>query len=621
MFRLILLSFTFSAGSLFAEDCINCGNDLNHSVSLQKQVDALAKVTQVDCRDVLDKDVDAEYEKLYSKEPVKTGTIQGLKLKGSADELKFLNLMLDKKPSNEWSKAKDCGTVLCALGKMYQSDTAAKRVLNIAKRNGYIISAGKDFTNESGKSIGQLFSPEEIETIDLAYKKLPGHFNKLKTLDKLRRMPDGYGSPRSPNAAAYASPGFKSSYYTDEGEIVFISSAFTQDNTWAASVAVHELAHHLDFSKPGKTYAGYSEADEFLKLSGWKMEKTYKTDKNGKKVLEEKWSHAPDKKFVRDYAGTEPAEDFAEAVAYFIYEPNLLRQTDPAKYDFIKNKIFAGKEYDKTLENMISKEELLKTCLSNSKIELRGYGKLFRENYFDNCLGESLQKLTPASPEQCSLHRDIIKTAAHDQIFSDLAKLNEDISKCDQNIQKHRSACIGEGDFRKSCAVMKCNLPPETSGKIKDSSYFPGESKAIAESMIKNLGRSDMILTALLGGLKEKGNVHPSLSLQYQKNFLTSASAEIKTSMQKAGIKYDDEKTIDATVQYELMQNSSFRGSFDTFHKKVLLNATKSKEKNLALIKEWADAESLGSSERQEILEELAEKLIPYGKGGSIFSR
>lgn len=605
---------------VYSEDCINCGNDLNHGLSLEKQVDTLSKITQVDCRDILEKDVDEEYTRNFSKELQKASVVQGLKLQGSAEELKFLNLMLDKKPMDEWSRAKGCGTVLCALGKVYESETTAKRVLNIAKRNGYIVSARKDFSNESDKPIGQLFSQQEIETIDLAYKRLPSNFNKLKTLDRLKRMPDGYKSPRSPNAAAYASPGFKSSYYTDEGEIVFISSSFDQDNTWASSVAVHELAHHLDFSKPGgKTYAGFSETDEFLKLSGWKLQKSYTTDKSGKKVLQEKWTRPEDKKFVRDYAGSEPAEDFAEAVAYYIYEPHLLRQTDPAKYDFVKNKVFAGKEFDKALENMISKEELIKSCLSHSKtIELRGYGKIFKENYFNDCLGESLKKLTPATPEQCALHRDIIKTAAHDQINADLAKLNEEISQCDQNLQKHRSACISEGDFRKACSVSKCHLSPETQAKIKDSTYYSGESKAMSEAIQKNLGRTTVVMSALIGGLKEKGKIHPSLSLNYQKNFLTYAAAEVKTTMDKSGFKYDDSKTLESTLQYELMQNTSYSKSFESFHQKVLVHATKSKEKNLALIKDWANAESLGES---ELNEDLAEKLIQHAKGSSIFSR
>lgn len=606
-----------------AEDCINCGPEISHGSTLEKQVSNLSRISQVDCRQILTSDVDEEYARHFSREPQKSSVVLGVKLQGSADELKFLNLMLDKKPMDEWSRAKGCSTVLCALGKVYQSETTAKRVLNIAKRNGYIVSARKDFTNEADKPIGQLFSSQEIETIDLAYKRLPANFNKLKTLDRLKRMPDGYKSPRSPNAAAYASPGFKSSYYSDEGEIVFISSSFDQDNTWASSVAVHELSHHLDFSKPGKDYAGYSETDEFLKLSGWKMEKSYTTDKSGKKVLKEKWTRPENKKFVRDYAGTEPAEDFAEAVAYYIYEPNLLRQTDPAKYNFIKNKVFAGKEYDKTLENMISKDDLIKSCFANAKaIELRGYGKIFKENYFSNCLGDSLKNLTPATPEQCALHADIIKTAAHDQINADLAQMNEDIGQCDQNLKKHRSGCISEGDFRKTCALTRCNLKPEIHGRIKDATYYAGESKEINEAIVKKLGKANIIMAALAGGLKEKGKIHPSFSLNHQKNFISYASAEVKAQLDKAGIQYDDGKSIESNLQYELMTNDTYTKAFGSFHQKVLIHATKSKEKNLALIKEWAARESLEESQLPEQnMDDLAEKLLQHGKGSSLFSR
>ena len=70
-----------------------------------------------------------------------------------------------------------------------------------------------------------------------------------------------------------------------------------------------------------------------------------------------------DNDFVSDYAGGineksknkttikysnyigKPKEDFAESVAFYVYFPDKLKQISKEKYDFIKNRVYNGKEF------------------------------------------------------------------------------------------------------------------------------------------------------------------------------------------------------------------------------------------------------------------------------------
>lgn len=199
---IFLILLTALSTMVFADDCATCVQELRPFDAVVKNIETLQAPTIIDCKETLKNSAKEEYLNLFAKLPKQEKQIKGLKLVGSADELKYLNKMLSDKPTDRWSKAKGCITVLCAVTKLYDSEETAHRVLNLAKRDGYIVSASKDFNMESGP-IGQLFTPKEIRDIDLAYKMLPAPYKKLRSLDRLKRMPNGYSSPRSPIGRAH----------------------------------------------------------------------------------------------------------------------------------------------------------------------------------------------------------------------------------------------------------------------------------------------------------------------------------------------------------------------------------------------------------------------------------
>ncbi len=513
--------------------------------------------------------------------------------------------MLGEQP-NSWQKANSCKTVLCALTKLYDSEESAKRVLNIAKRNNYLVSASKDFTDENKQSMGQLFSAEEIRIIDIAFKKLPANFRKLKSLSRIKRMPDGYSKPGSPDAVAYARPALDGYW---EGEITFISSAFTSGKKEAAMTAVHELAHHLDYSNSNKTRFGISESPEFLKLSGWKLDKKYEMQK-GKKVLVETWTRPETKKFVYDYAGTKPAEDFAEAVSYYIYEPEIFRDLDPEKYNFIKKNVFNGQEFDKDIDLKVSKEQLLGRCLTDTK-KITLYGISYGDyDYFSTCLDSFVKEFSITDPAMCFSSTEMIAQTANSKIRKDLSKFNESIKTCNTEMSKFQQACRNENNFQNTCVAEKCNLPAELNDKV---TYPPayGLEKLAINALKTKVGKSEYMANLLIAGFTDGKAVSKSYSLGHQKSFVENATKGILALMEKENVKVTPGKDIEREINYDFVISKDTTPMIESFEEHVAEIATKSKDKNLVLIKKWADSQSLPNS---PLFETLAESLTKLGR-------
>ena len=487
-----------------------------------------------------------EYLDNFEKLPKTKRLIKGLNLEGSALELSYLHKMLGEKPSEKWKSAKECKNVLCALTKIYDSEETAARVLNIAKRDGYIVSASKDFTDENDKAIGQTFSPAEIRDIDLAYKMLPASFKKLGSLDKLKRLPNGYSSARAPMAAAYASPSLHLPIinYHRQGEITFLEGGFNSDKSWGPLVAVHELSHHVDYSSNKDHDLGISEGAAYRKLSGWKKKNTYKIDKTtGKKVLVSEWQSTKDKKFVTDYASTEPAEDFAESSAFYIYRPQELKSIDPEKYDFLKKNIFRGKEYLSSVEIPLPLSGLLKTCLDSKKsyttYKERKYG---RTSLSPNCLNNYFKEFLITDPNLCSYNTDQLKVTAADKIASQLNYLNNILNNAYDELPALTKECEDQNNYKEDCPGMKyfeknnisaekMNLSESETKNVQDSigqklhlEDFKRKNQKVIEALIAKRGKGSLLSEMLVGGLADKNKISNAFLYSRIIKFLTLAA-------------------------------------------------------------------------------------------------
>lgn len=605
---LMIASLGFST-TIKAQDCVDCTPEQRPFVKIEKSLEALQVATSVNCTDHLKNEANSEYLENFSKLPNKSEIVKGIKLSGSAEEIKFIKKMLGSKPTDAWEKAKGCNTVLCALTKVYDSEEAAQRSLNIAKRAGYIVSLQKDFNFEK-KDVGELFSAEELQIIDLAYKKLPTGYKKLRSLDVIKRLPHGLRSNRSPNAAAYASPGFHSSYYEKDGEITFVDSAFLTDKTWAPLVAVHELSHHVDFSKSDKNSFGHSESPAYLKLSGWKKKEVYEVDKDsGKKVLVVSWEHAKNKKFVTSYAKTSPAEDLGDTAAFYVFEPNKLKALDPDKYDYMKKNIFGGKEYIQGPDFQIADEEIFKRCMKDTR-EITLWGKeMFNSSISEDCLDKFIKEYKISDPKFCEYSKDQLKQSLFDKINPSIEAANLSIKKCDESLNANKSTCIEENNFQKSCSIDKCQLDETLKPKVREIGNYVDVEKLAYQAVIKKLGPTEFVTMTLINGLSGKNKISTRYPLETQQDFLENAGLGLAQYVEKENFKFDSKKDPKSRFQTSMMLDKSMSENLAAFQAKVLKSATKSKEKNLELIKAWAASQSLEDSPQ---FNELAEAIIKY---------
>jgi hypothetical protein len=337
----------------------------------------------------------------------------------------------------------------------------------------------------------------------------------------------------------------------------------------------------------------------------------YETDeKTGKKKLTEKWESRKDKAFVRDYAGTHPAEDFAESTAYYMYQPQYLKTIDPDKYNFIKDKVFKGKEFVNDLNIPVNKEEIMKSCLAGAG-DLKFYtnGQIPPE-IPSNCLKNYVNNFKITDPAWCALNKDQIQALLKDQVAADIDKMNAQFRACHSQIEKNIEICNSEGNFQSRCATDKCDIAEFLKPKL---SYF--SMKTLRADPIKSakdkMGMESFISTVLINGLKEK-NVSPDYKLFYQTEFTNGAVKGLQESFNKQNFKFDSSEYVKAQGEKFLMMNSETTTAISSFQSDVLKIATKSKEKNLELIKIWAQKQKLNDS---SMYEELADTTTKYGKG------
>jgi hypothetical protein len=169
---------------------------------------------------------------------------------------------------------------------------------------------------------------------------------------------------------------------------------------------VHELGHYIS------SETRISQSDMFKQLSGWSI-KTENVD--GVRMSKITCDHP--EKVVSIYGKENYDEDFAESVFAYRYNPKLLKDTSPEKYDLIKSTVFDGVEYiseascknpKRISENFKAEVEKGLKTLSPTPYEIKEIAsrcgkniinQLFaeekveiRSSYLDSCYNESLDQ-------------------------------------------------------------------------------------------------------------------------------------------------------------------------------------------------------------------------------------
>lgn len=98
---------------------------------------------------------------------------------------------------------------------------------------------------------------------------------------------------------------------------------------------LHELGHVVARKD------NVDESAPWLKVAGWQMRT--RTGKNGSPVVD--FVLIDSSKAVSSYGKTNPREDFAESVTAYRFGGALMKSYHAEKYDFLKQRVFDGKEY------------------------------------------------------------------------------------------------------------------------------------------------------------------------------------------------------------------------------------------------------------------------------------
>jgi hypothetical protein len=217
-----------------------------------------------------------------------------------------------------------CTTLECLFEKTYQKlqpkDSSWSPVLSYwYYKMGYGVSTLEE---------DSLFKTEELRGMWAISNFLPSFYQRLSTLNLIRRIPDGY----------VGDDGSVGTYYNTSKQLVVTNlSTVIQNHRLSGTfhhTLVHEMSHAFDRSvNASLPNAWFSETPEWLNLSQWK------------RLSRSDWQ-VIDGNFSSTYAATSPGEDFAESMAYFILEPDTLKKNAPEKFEFISKKFFGGRKFD-----------------------------------------------------------------------------------------------------------------------------------------------------------------------------------------------------------------------------------------------------------------------------------
>jgi hypothetical protein len=206
-----------------------------------------------------------------------------------------------------------------------------------------------------------LWKPNEIKELTLAFAKLPETFLHIPGvkgfyhLSKLRAAPEGMPVDNIP-AATF--PSFQTvyrnstlSYHVEvdnqESRIEFFNALFYEDRKRFQNIVQHEMAHVFDtFHK----YLSFSK--EWLEISKFSLIHLPALDgRPGDDYLftalndPDVGHYAPvSTRQLSTYSRQNPQEDFANSASAYINYP-YFRYSHPERYQFLKEKVFGGKEY------------------------------------------------------------------------------------------------------------------------------------------------------------------------------------------------------------------------------------------------------------------------------------
>jgi hypothetical protein len=227
-----------------------------------------------------------------------------------------------------------------------------------------VLKLKKKFEDAFGYSLmdgDQQWRPEEIQKLHAAFSQLPNNFYRMEGVKGFFRL-GHFISPQNKNqendipAATYPQLRFlyrqKLKAYLAQVSpeplrIEMFNPLFYEDDESFSNIVQHEMGHVFDV-----VHRFLSLKDEWLKLTGFTILHIPALDGREDsdfifKLVDDADTpnYAPvSTRNLPTYSRQTPQEDFANSVAAYRHYP-FFRYTHPGRYEFLKQHVFAGKEF------------------------------------------------------------------------------------------------------------------------------------------------------------------------------------------------------------------------------------------------------------------------------------
>ncbi len=206
------------------------------------------------------------------------------------------------------SKARQCISIKCALTHLFEEDELIAKTI-------YLINEYELNTSAYSNIDAGIMSKEELDIVLETVSLIPKSFFLLKNNKRLvKHIKEGIGYRA--NGMIFANASIE--LYTPwEREL---------DNKGKVYTLLHEFAHNLGYP----INMGYNQ--EWWKLSNWiDHPMGWRYDRS---------------RMISGYGATNPGEDAAESIVAYRLNPKKLKSISMAKYNFIKNEVFKGYEFN-----------------------------------------------------------------------------------------------------------------------------------------------------------------------------------------------------------------------------------------------------------------------------------
>ena len=177
--------------------------------------------------------------------------------------------------------------------------------------------------NETSTNFQEFTADEKLIILSM-FEEFPDAMQRQASLKYIVRRINGMPNPTYPSASAVA--------WVGNENIEFMESAFaSQSIDFMQRLVLHEKAHFLwehTFDTTTK--------NDWATLGGWYLDPTQASG----------WSTTNTTEFVSAYAHlSNPNEDMAESISFYITNPDALRSRSMRKFEFIRDRIMQGTRY------------------------------------------------------------------------------------------------------------------------------------------------------------------------------------------------------------------------------------------------------------------------------------